>query len=225
MAIQANNPRIRRGRGKTMKVKKDAFSKKEWLSLKAPTTFNNAIVGKTLLSKQGTKHGHEKQLIGRTFESFQNNLIDNGDHFAHQRKFKFSINNIKGSECNSQFAGMTVTSDLRQSIVKRGHSLIERITDIKSSDGYHLRIITIAITKREKTSTKRTCYANTNQIKETRRTMEKVLLEMVDGKSINDIMSMLTDSSIGKEISEKSKLSIGNSHVIKVKVVKKPLVA
>lgn len=223
MAIQANNPLARKGKKKNLSKKKDGdlFLKKSWYNLLAPTFFQSKVVGKTVIQKISTKNVTEKKLVGRTFEVFQKDLND-GDHF---RKFRFMVTDVTGTECHSEFQGMEITSDVKIGMVKKWHSLINGIFDFTTQEGFTMRLQMAATTRKEKDSLKKTCYATKNQIKDVRKLMEKTVESKMNNKSISEIVKVLCDDEISKIISSASDISIGNCHVTKVKIVKRPIIS
>lgn len=66
---------------------------------------------------------------------------------------------------------MKITTDKLRSMVKKWQTLIEANCDVKTTDGYLLRLFCIGFTKRRPNQVKKTSYAQTQQIKRIRRKM------------------------------------------------------
>merc|ERR1712198_763348 len=79
-----------------------------------------------------------------------------------------------GKNCLTSFHGMNLTTDKLRSMVKKWQTLIEGNVDVKTTDGYMLRLFCIGFTTKLDRSTKKTCYAQSSQIKNIR----KKLLDM-----------------------------------------------
>lgn len=64
------------------------------------------------------------------------------------RKVQLVVQEVQGRNCLTNFHGMSMTSDKLRSLVKKWQSLIEAHVDVKTTDGYLIRVFTIAFTKR-----------------------------------------------------------------------------
>ena len=64
------------------------------------------------------------------------------------------------------FQGMDFTTDKLRSLVRKWQTLIEAHVDVKTTDNYTLRMFCIAFTKRRANQVKRTCYAQSSQIRQ-----------------------------------------------------------
>ena len=64
------------------------------------------------------------------------------------------------------FQGMDFTTDKLRSLVKKWQTLIEAHVDVKTTDNFTLRMFCIGFTKRRQNQVKRTCYAQSSQIKQ-----------------------------------------------------------
>merc|ERR1711963_905624 len=132
----------------------DPFTRKDWYDIKAPSIFTNRQVGKTLVNRtQGTKIASEG-LKGRVFECSLADLQGEKDAERSYRKFKLLIEEILG---------------------KKWQTLIEGNVDVKTTDGYMLRLFCIGFTTKLDRSTKKTCYAQSSQIKNIRKKMVDII--------------------------------------------------
>lgn len=95
---------------------------------------------------QGTKLAKDG-LMGRVFEASLGDLKANAEDDAF-RKFKLRVEEVQGTNCLTNFYGMDLSSDKLRSLVRKWHSLIEAYADVKTTDGYLLRMYCIGFTKR-----------------------------------------------------------------------------
>ena len=165
----------------------DPFTRKDWYDIKAPSMFRVREVGKTLVNRtQGTKLASDG-LKGRVYEvsladlqneqvgkccfSFRKSILGTNLHlFPHQdaersyKKFKLMCEDVQGKNCLTQFYGMNLTTDKLRSMVKKWQTLIEAHVDVKTTDGYLLRVFCIGFTQKQNKSTKKHCYAQSQQV-------------------------------------------------------------
>ncbi|KAK5014944.1 ribosomal 40S subunit protein S1B, partial [Cryomyces antarcticus] len=160
MAV-GKNKRLSKGK-KGLKKQKDPFERKDWYSVKAPSTFNIRDVGKTLVNRTtGVKHANDA-LKGRIFEVSLADLQKDEDHAF--RKIKLRVDEVQGKNCLTNFHGLDFTSDKLRSLVRKWQSLIEANVVVKTTDDYLLRLFAIAFTKRRPNQIKKTTYAASSQI-------------------------------------------------------------
>ena len=60
--------------------------------------------------------------------------------------------------------GMDFTTDKLRSLVRKWQTLIEAHVDVKTTDGYLLRLFCISFTMKRPGQIKKTCYAQTSQV-------------------------------------------------------------
>lgn len=221
MAI-GKNKRISKSKKGGKKKIVDAFSKKEWYYLRAPSMFTNKSFGRTVVSKtQGTKLAIDG-LRGRVFEV---NLADlNADEDQAFRKIKLCCEDVQGKVCLTDFHGMDITRDKLCSLVCKWHSLIEAHVDVKTQDNYTLRMFCIAFTRKRQNQVRSTCYARTSQIRLIRKYMMEIMTKEATGATLRQLVLKFIPESIGKEIEKKCCRVFPLQHVFirKVKILKKP---
>eukprot|EP00882_Tetradesmus_deserticola_P033025 GHRQ01037687.1.p1 GENE.GHRQ01037687.1~~GHRQ01037687.1.p1 ORF type:complete len:164 (-),score=83.80 GHRQ01037687.1:204-695(-) len=162
MAV-GKNKRISKGKKGGKKKIVDPFSKKDWYDVKAPSMFAVRNVGKTLVTRtQGTKIASEG-LKGRVFEVSLADLQKNEEDAY--RKMRLRVEDVQGRNCLTNFWGMDFTTDKLRSMVRKWQTLIEAHVDVKTSDGFTLRMFCIAFTKKRQGQIKRTAYAQSSQVR------------------------------------------------------------
>jgi len=211
------------GKGKGLKKRAvDPFTRKDWYDIKAPTFFENRNVGKTLVNRsQGLKNANDA-LEGRILESSLADL--NKDDEQAFRKFRLRIDKVQGRTCLTNFYGMDFTSDKLRSLVRKWQTLIEAFSDIRTADGYIVRIFVIAFTKRRANSVKKTTYAQSAQIKAIRQKMFEIIKREAEPCDIKELVQKLIPEVIGREIEKACQgiYPLKDVYVRKVKVIKRP---
>jgi small subunit ribosomal protein S3Ae len=201
MAVGKNKKLGKKRKGGARKIV-DPFSKKEWYDVKAPNAFPIRQIGKTMVTKtQGTKVAKDG-LMGRVFEASLGDLKANAEDDAY-RKFKLRVEEVAGTNCLTNFYGMDLTSDKLRSLVRKWHTLIEASADVKTTDGYLLRLYCIGFTKRRPNQIKKTSYAQSAQVRAIRKKMVEIMTREAGSVDLNDLVAKLIPESIGREV-EKS---------------------
>ncbi|CAF0871006.1 unnamed protein product [Rotaria sordida] len=223
MAI-GKNKRLTKGTKKGGKKKvADPFSKKDWYDVKVPANFDTRTIGRTLVTRTtGTKIASDA-LKGRVFEASLGDLIKLDDEDSY-RKFKLICEDVQGRHCLTNFHGMDITTDRLRMLVKKWQTLIEAQADIRTSDGYLLRVFCIAFTMRMRGQIRKTSYAQHTQIKAIRKKMVEIMTRDIAGSELKEVVNKLIPNSIGAEIEKacRSIYPLQNVNIRKVKVLKKP---
>lgn len=140
------------------------------------------------------------------------------------RKIKLRIDEVQGKNALSNFHGMDFTSDKLRSLVRKWQSLIEAHVDVKTTDGYLIRLFAIAFTKRRPNQVKKTTYAQTAQIREIRKKMFEIMTREASGVDLKELVAKFIPEAIGKEIEKAAKgiYPIQNVYIRKAKILKAP---
>ncbi|KXL50175.1 hypothetical protein M433DRAFT_103285 [Acidomyces richmondensis BFW] len=220
MAV-GKNKRLSKGK-KGLKKRTDPFARKDWYSVKAPSTFNIRDVGKTLVNRTtGLKNANDA-LKGRIFEVSLADLQKDEDHAF--RKVKLRVDEVQGKNCLTNFHGLDFTSDKLRSLVRKWQTLIEANVVVKTTDDYLLRLFCIAFTKRRQNQIKKTTYARSSQIRQIRKKMVDIMQKEAQACTLSQLTNKLIPEVMGREI-EKSTQGIyplQNVHIRKVKLLKQP---
>jgi small subunit ribosomal protein S3Ae len=201
----------------------DPFAKKEWYDVRAPAVFPNRSVGKTVVTRTaGTKIARDS-LIGRVYEVSLADLKPHGEDDAF-RKFSLKIQDVQGRQCLTNFSGMDMTTDKLRSLVRKWHTLIEAYTDIKTTDGYFLRLFAIGFTRRRPNQTKKTSYAQTAQVNQIRKKMVDIIQKEASSVDLCELVAKFIPEIIGKEIEKATQgiYPLQNVFIRKVKVLRAP---
>ncbi|KAI5452920.1 ribosomal 40S subunit protein S1B [Naganishia albida] len=220
MAV-GKNKRLSKGKKGIKKKAVDPFSRKDWYDIKAPSIFEVKNVGKTLVNRsQGLKNANDS-LKGRVVELSLGDL--NKDEDQSFRKIKLRVEDVKGKNCLTSFYGMSLTSDKLRSLVRKWQSLIEAHIDVRTSDGYLVRLFAIAFTRKNRQQVKKTSYAQSAQIRQIRGKMMEIMKRESECE-LKDLVQKFVPESIGREIEKATKgiFPLQNVYIRKAKILKTP---
>jgi len=223
MAV-GKNKRLSKSKKGSRKKAVDPFIKKEWYNLLAPSIFSNRSCGKTLITKTvGTKIASDG-LKGRVLElslADLNSPISEDNAF---RKIKLCIEDVQGYNCLLNFHGMDMTRDKLCSLIRKKQTIIEGSVDVRTTDGYIVRMFCIAFTKQRENQVKVTCYAKGAQIRAIRAKMVTILSELGSKKDLKALVKEFIAGTTGDQIIRESSpiFPIKDCYIRKVKVLKKP---
>jgi small subunit ribosomal protein S3Ae len=162
---------------KKVQRKIDGWKSKEWFNIEAPVYLNRAIVGNTMA-------GDPSLLLGRNVETTVGELTN--DMTKNNTKVILRINNVVGDIATTDLVGHELTTDYVRSIVKRQTSRIDANIEVKTRDGYVIRV-------------KPTCFtikrARSSQIKAIR----EVMIEIVKKRaSESDFETFMQEAILGR---------------------------
>jgi len=220
MAV-GKNKRLTKGKKGAKKKIIDPYTKKDWYDVKAPAMFTNRNIGKTLVTRTQGKKLASDGLKGRVFEVSLADLQNDEQAF---RKFRLISEDVQGKTVLTTFHGMTMTTDKLRSLVKKWQTLIEAHVDVKTTDGFYLRVFCIGFTKRQPNQIKKTTYAKSSQCRNIRRKMVEIMTREISQIDLKETVNKLIPDSIGKDIEKKcqSIYPLHDVFIRKVKVLKKP---
>ena len=178
--------------------------------------------GKTLINKSAGQKIATEDLKGRVLEVNLGDLNNNPE--LGYRKIRLEIQEVQGRNALCDFHGMELTRDKLCSLIRKWQSLIEAFVDVKTIDGYFLRIFCIGFTKRQPDQVKSNCYAGSNQIKKIRARMVEVMMAEAGKLSMRDLVKQFIVESIGKEIETRCRpiFPLKDVYIRKVKILRKP---
>merc|ERR1712054_392452 len=221
MAV-GENKRPTKGKKGSKKKIIDPFANKEWYDMKAPSMFTKPVCGKTLVTRsKGTKIASD-QLKGRVLEvslADLNNSEDDG-----YRKIRLRVEDVKGHQCLTNFWGMDFTTDKLRSLVRKWQTLIEAHVDVKTADGYLLRVLRIGFTKKRPFQIRKTSYAQSAQIRAIRKKMMDIMTKEVASCELIKAVEKFVPEFIGKDIMKACEgiYPLTNVFIREVKILKAP---
>ena len=93
---------------------------------------------------------------------------------------------------------MDFTTDKLRSLVRKWQSLIEAHVDVKTTDGYMLRMFCIGFTKKRPGQAKRTCYAQSSQIRQIRKKMVEIMMREASSCDLKELVGKFIPEAIGE---------------------------
>ena len=219
---QGKNPRNFKKKGMRKKVQ-HPFAKKNWYTVLAPSVLETREACLTPVTKSAGGRKEGNKLKGRVFEISLADLKKNMPEMS-WRKIQLQVEAIEGSKCYTSFYGMSMTRDRLCHIVKKWQSTIEAFVDVKTQDGYFLRVFTVAFTQRRKTQLKATCYASACQKSKIRKKMREIIVEEAKSSPLKQLTDKFVERLIEKRIGRECNkiFPLQNIYIKRVKTLKKP---
>jgi len=232
MALGKNK---RSSKGGRKKQKHDAFAKKEWYKVRVPRTFENRNMGWTCVNKSSGNKSATDSLRNRMYEFYLGDLARKGNkktEFTEQesadgmqggyRKVKLICEEITARDCLTNFAGMDMTTEKLRDCIKKWATLIEAHADVRTTDGYLLRLFAMARTTEAPHQIRQTSYAKSSQVREIRRRMVETIVDVIKSNGLEDVVKKLKAGNIPQAIKKAAFFPIDEVHIRKVKVLKRP---
>jgi len=223
MAVGKNKKLGKKRKGGQKKI--DPFSKKEWYDIKAPSVFPIRDVGKTVVTKTLGNKNSRDSLLGRVIPVSMGDLKPQGEDDAF-RKFKLQVQEIQGAHCLTNFYGMDLTTDKLRALVRKWHTLIEASTDVKTTDGYTLRLFCVGFTRRRPNQSRKTSYAQSAQVRAIRKKMVEIMQREASTVDLAQLVKKFIPEIIGLEIERATQgiYPLQNVLIRKVKTLRAPKV-
>jgi len=118
--------------------------------------------------------------------------LNGGDEAQAFRKIKLVAEDVQGYDVVTHFGGLDMTRDKLCSLIRKWQTLIEAHVDVRTTDGYVLRIFAIAFTKKQTNqAVKSTCYAQAGQVRNIRKKMFEILTEEATKCDLKELVQKL----------------------------------
>ncbi|MCL4113921.1 UNVERIFIED_CONTAM: hypothetical protein GTU68_026618 [Idotea baltica] len=169
--------------------------------------------------------GVEDSIKGRVVEAVQADLANGQDAYA-WRKIRLVIDDTRGRDALTSFYGVDMTRDQFCALIKKRKTLIEAVQDVKSQDGYVLRVFAIAFTKETFGQKRKTNYALSSQQKSIRRKINEIVAKEISKANANQILNLFTSEVVEKKITKEVSpiYPVRNVRIRKIKVIQRPKV-
>jgi len=166
---------------------KDKWKSKKWYRIVAPDMFDGSVVGETVASEP-------ESLLGRVSEISLQDLT--GDFSRVHIKVQLKIDGIRGGECITRFIGHDMTTDYVRRLTRRRRSKIDANFDVKTKEGYKIRIKPLSVTdKRINSSIKRSI----------RNKQKEVIKELANNSTLPELVSKMIFGDLAKEVAQSCK--------------------
>ena len=218
---QGKNKALKKGT-KVKKNDKHPFTKKEWFRLITAPTFGTPkqagwVPGNTTIGKKKA----EDNVINRTAEIVYSDINEKSKF--HWRKVKMQVEKVEGGSLYTSFGGLDCTREKIMSSLKKRQTLIEVFTDVKTSDGYILRVAVVLLTRAFAGQKKKNCYAKSSEVRRIRKLASKIMTDHAAKSDVTKFATeILADNLSETLINQCSKIyPLKVALVTKVKVMKK----
>lgn len=116
--------------------------------------------------------------------------LQKDEDLAH-RKIKLRVEDVSGTRCLTNFYGMDLTTDKFRSLIRKWQTMIEAHVDVKTADGYLMRMFAVGFTKRRPNQLRKTSYAQHSQIRRIRRKMMDIMTREATTNELKDLVNKL----------------------------------
>ena len=132
-----------------------------------------------------------ESLKGRVFEHSLADL-NGGDESQGYRKIRLVAEDVQGNNVVTNFHGMDITRDKLCSMIRKWQTLIEAHVDVRTTDGFVLRMFCIAFTKKQANqNVKSTCYAQSGAVRAIRKKMFEIMTEEASKCDLKELVQKL----------------------------------
>ena len=185
---------------------RDTWKEKQWYKIMTPKEFGDAEIGTTPARDP-------EILVKRRVESSMRELT--GDFSKQYVKLYFQINDVAGDIANTKFVGHHVTTDYVRSMIRRGTSRIDTLSEITTKEGYKVDVHIIAITVKR---------AKASQQKFIRETMANLIQQAVDGETFPEFVEGVISGKMASSIYHETKkiYPLKRVEIIKTQVAEEP---
>ncbi len=184
---------------------KDKWREKKWITVNAPDSFNNVPIAYIPITD-------DEHAPGRVLEVTLYDILK-GDPSQHQYKMYFQLDKVQDEKASTIFKRFEYSKEFLRSLVRRGSSKINFITDVKTKDGFVFRIKVIALTHRQ---------LNTSRKHALRLIMRDIINKTVPEMTIDQFVQATCYGKINSDIMAAAKKVIRIRHVglEKVKLIR-----
>ena len=135
------------------------------------------------------------------------------------RKVTLKAEDVQGRNVITNFHGMSLTTDKLKSLLAKWCTLVEGSLEVKTSDGYTLRVFAIGFTKKRRsqvrlahtrshcstfdhTQVKKNCHCQTSHVKKIRTKMAEIITNTVTRNPLDKVVEILREDVMGTEIAK-----------------------
>ena len=133
------------------------------------------------------------------------------------------VEEVKSGNCYTSFYGIDMVREKLYFFLRKKMSLIDIFADVKTLDGYILRVFVTCFTGKKLGQVKTNTYAKTSQVRAIRSTFVKFLTKAAQTSNISQYTANILNNTIADSLNTKGNkiFPLGQVLVRKVKVLKK----
>lgn len=169
---------------------KDRWKAKEWYKLYSPKMFNQVLLGET-------PSADPSNLMGRIVEATVHDLT--GDFSKMHVKLTFKVKEVRGFDAHTVLIGQTLTSDYVRRLTRRKRTKTDHVIDVRTKDGYLLRIKPMSVTDKRIQSSQETAVRNA---------MTSEVTNMGIEMTMADMMKIIITGEMSKRLSNAAKVIV-----------------
>lgn len=174
---------------------RDKWRMKEWYSVFTPPYFGELNVADIPCEDPA-------KLVGRVVKA---TLYDITGDFTHQStKLYFIIANVNDKRANTILKGYEYSADFLRSLVRRGSSRVDGIFDVKTTDGYGVRMSIVAFAHGQ---------VKGSQGRALRGVMKRIVEEKVKGLAYDQLCHEMSLGKLGSDVYNEAKKIAPLRHV------------
>jgi len=219
---KGKNKQQQKGKGRGGKNERHAFSKKQWYKIQSPPSVANSVqVGWTPVNKTAGTKLSKDSLIGRVCEVSYADINDTT--LFPYKKVRMQVEEVKGSALYTSFYGINIIKEKLYQYLRKRMSLIDVVADIRTQDGYILRVLITTFTARKPNQQKVNTYAKHSQVRAIRKAFVKYIARRASKSTISEFAQNVISDDVSTKLLDKGKKIYPLSHVMvrKIKVLKK----
>ncbi|ABR55416.1 ribosomal protein S3Ae [Methanococcus vannielii SB] len=174
--------RMKARSAKGKRVAKDTWKSKVWYNIYTPQSFGGDVIGQTPANDPSA-------LMGRISEISLRDLTN--EHSKHMTRMYFKVDGVSGNNAITQFVGHDTTREYLKSQIRRRRSKINVIIDVRTKDGFKVRVKALVLT-----AVRARDYHKT----EIRVKMEQIIKEMANETAFAEFVHAMVMGGVGSKI-------------------------
>merc|ERR1712072_744750 len=116
------------------------------------------------------------------------------------KKIKMQVEEVKSGNCYTSFYGVDMVREKLYYFLRKKMSLIDVFADVKTMDGYILRVFVTTFTARKSGQVKTNTYAKTSQIRAIRKIFTKILTKAAQNSNISEYTANVLNNTTAEKL-------------------------
>lgn len=163
---------------------KTKIKKKHWASIHAPKSFDNAILGESLI-------GEKEELLGKSVTA--NLMVLTDDPRKQGYNIRFDVKDVKEGKAHTQVIGIEMTPSAIKRLIRRGRDKVDDSFVVRTGGGRLVRVKPVLVTNTKASN------AAQNEI---RLTVRKRLRDMYAKMRFDDIVKDIIDMKTQRQLKD-----------------------